>query len=76
MKLNEKWMPPLGCRATWLQPGRFSNRHAVLAAALDSLVMHDNAADRREDLPNCAQVQHAMEVLNEIAGEEIWKPRC
>jgi hypothetical protein len=70
MKLKD-WLPPLGCRATWMEPGRFSDREAVLAAALDTLVFHDNAADRRENCPNCVELQHAMEVLNAIAGEEL-----
>jgi hypothetical protein len=73
MKLKD-WMPPV-CRATWMEPSRFSDREAALAAALDELVFHDNASDRREDCPNCVELQHAMEVLNAIAGEELWEPR-
>jgi hypothetical protein len=68
MTLDDEWMPPLGCRATWLDPRRFSGREAVLAAALDRLVQHDYAADLREDAPNCVELQHAIRVLNALAG--------
>lgn len=74
MKLDD-WWPPLGIRATWLEPGRFTEKESVLAAALDSLVRHDNAADLRVDRPNCVELQHAMDVLNEIVGKELWAPR-
>jgi hypothetical protein len=74
MKLDD-WWSPLGIRATWLQAGRLTEREAILAAALDSLITHNNAADRREDRPDCVKLQHAMEVLNGFAGSELWKPR-
>ena len=74
MKLDD-WWPPLGIRATWLEP-RFTARESTLLGALDALVRHDNAADVRADQPNCSELQHAMEVLNAFAGDkELWTPR-
>jgi hypothetical protein len=74
ISLENGWAPPLGIRATWCWSA-MTEHEAVLAAALDNLVRHDNAADRREDLPNCLELQHAMEVLNAIAGKKLWEPR-
>jgi hypothetical protein len=46
-KRLEDWWPPLGIRATWLEP-RFTARESTLLGALDALVRHDNAADERK----------------------------
>jgi hypothetical protein len=58
----------------WLQRSRFAtDREAQLAAALGALIHHDRAADICEGLPyHCVELQHAIEVLNEITGAECF----
>lgn len=40
--------------------------HAQLVAALTRLVVHDEAADEREALPNCAELQVARALLDDL----------
>jgi hypothetical protein len=48
---------------------RITEREVILWRALEALVKHDAATDRREGLPYCAELQRAMEVLNEVSGQ-------
>jgi hypothetical protein len=75
MKLEE-WTPALApYQRVRLELGTLTDREIILATALSWLVRHDVAADRREDLPNCVELQHAIEVLNAIARKKLWEPQ-
>ena len=65
-----------GYRAPWNGPRDLSgltHREQVLARVLDGLAFHDFAADAHEGRPNCIELQHAIHVLNEIAGVALYE---
>jgi hypothetical protein len=73
MKFQD-WLPHC-YRASWVSPGNdLTEREAILCATLDRLVQHNNAIDRRAGLPHCTELQHAMRVINEIAGSRLYQP--
>lgn len=61
-------------RATWLDP-RLPKSHRRLTEALDNLIRHDNFQDTMHDRPHCIELQHAINVLNDFAGVELYKLR-
>jgi hypothetical protein len=64
------WRPPGGFRASWCwQPSDpFTEREAILGAALDRLVLHTTDLDRNTDV-----VLHAKRVLKAISGLDYDK---
>lgn len=68
----EEYQPPLGIRAIWRNGDRFTDWEMILLGALDALVRHDRAADWREGLPGCVELQHAERVLRAMAGSDLW----
>jgi hypothetical protein len=65
-----------GYRAPWYGPRDLSgltHREQVLARVLDQLALHDFAADVRDGAPHCVELQHAIHLLDEVAGITLYE---